>query len=163
MNMTSYKLKGCDIKMINKLVKDKILYEIDITNSISILVAEILSTYSIKDCVKIIMDRGDIHDAYVKFYNRTGSDIDTSNKLQFHRELAYYYVNNIVNLKIDEKLMIFMSSNQKQECAICLEEINSHNPLSIKRTICNHTFHNNCLFEWKRRCSTCPICRNVNI
>lgn len=163
MNMSSYKLKGCYVKDINILVKNKLVYGLDITSSINIMVIQILNLYTIKDCINIIINRGDLHDAYVKCYNRLGGDIDTSNKLQFHRDLAFYYVNEIVNLKIDEKIAIFMSNEEKDECVICLEEINKNDTNSMKKTGCNHTFHLNCLIEWKRRCSTCPICRNSNI
>ena len=163
MNMIAYKLKGCDARSINKIVHKKLYLGEDITNDISIMVSEILSLYTINDCVSVIMNRADIHDAYIKYYNRTSGEIDTYNKLQFHRELVFYYVNEIVNMKIDEKIMILSSSQEPIECVICLEEIKIKNKKTMIKTVCNHTFHINCLMEWKRRCNTCPLCRIVTI
>lgn len=40
-------------------------------------------------------------------------------------------------------------------CPICLEDI-IH---SFKKMICSHKFHNNCILEWKKYNSSCPICR----
>ncbi|CAB9503908.1 RING finger protein ETP1 [Seminavis robusta] len=53
-------------------------------------------------------------------------------------------------------------------CAVCLEHINfteeddnagesSSTPSSILTTVCNHTFHLNCLLQWQD--SPCPVCR----
>lgn len=149
------RLKGCYSKDINALAKLKMIDGCDIKSHISHIVYRIICSYTIKDCINVIISRGDIHDAYVKYYNRTDGNIDTSNKLIFHRELAFYYVNEYVNSKIVEKCEAFA----KNECIICLEEITS----SLIKTACNHTFHSNCLTEWKKRCNTCPICRSANI
>ena len=41
------------------------------------------------------------------------------------------------------------------ECAICLEPINSQT-LTIS---CGHTYHSNCLLNWFEYNMTCPVCR----
>lgn len=97
------RLKGCYSKDINVLAKLKMIDGCDIKSHISHLVYRIICSYTIKDCINVIISRGDIHDAYVKYYNRTDGNIDTSNKLIFHRELAFHYVDEYVNSKIMEK------------------------------------------------------------
>ena len=54
--MSSYKLKGCYVKDINILVKNKLVYGLDITSSINIMVIQILNLYTIKDCINIIIN-----------------------------------------------------------------------------------------------------------
>ena len=46
---------------------------------------------------------------------------------------------------------------KENRCSICLEDLND----DIMTTSCGHTFHNNCINEWKNHASTCPICRKV--
>lgn len=41
------------------------------------------------------------------------------------------------------------------ECSICMEVNNNQ----TMKTVCNHEFHEKCLFEWMKHSSTCPICR----
>lgn len=43
-----------------------------------------------------------------------------------------------------------------EDCPICYEELR----LETKTTRCNHTFHKECLEEWLRSESICPLCRN---
>ena len=40
-------------------------------------------------------------------------------------------------------------------CSICLDDNND----AIVNTLCCHTFHENCLNEWKKINNTCPLCR----
>ncbi|EAS06275.2 anaphase-promoting complex subunit 11 RING-H2 finger protein (macronuclear) [Tetrahymena thermophila SB210] len=47
--------------------------------------------------------------------------------------------------------------NGKQTCSICLIEFNSDE--QIRQTICNHTFHSQCLNDWLQKNDNCPICR----
>jgi hypothetical protein len=43
-------------------------------------------------------------------------------------------------------------------CVICLGELNSNQLL--RKLVCNHIFHEECLFGWiGRQEATCPICR----
>ncbi|KAL4449773.1 hypothetical protein ABPG74_008146 [Tetrahymena malaccensis] len=47
--------------------------------------------------------------------------------------------------------------NGKQQCSICLIEFISQE--KIRQTICNHTFHSQCLNDWLQKNDNCPICR----
>lgn len=61
--------------------------------------------------------------------------------------------------------------NDYYECPICLDFISHNNIISnnildiknkdgvIKLNKCNHVFHYNCLTEWFKKESTCPLCR----
>eukprot|EP00931_Biecheleriopsis_adriatica_P048022 TRINITY_DN27730_c0_g1_i1.p1 TRINITY_DN27730_c0_g1~~TRINITY_DN27730_c0_g1_i1.p1 ORF type:complete len:330 (+),score=32.26 TRINITY_DN27730_c0_g1_i1:62-991(+) len=49
-------------------------------------------------------------------------------------------------------------SKLPSECCICQENFGPD--LVIKRTPCNHTFHEECLGDWLRVTTTCPLCRN---
>ena len=42
-----------------------------------------------------------------------------------------------------------------------LAEYNAENPRIIAK--CQHHFHLSCIFEWKERSDTCPICDQVCI
>ncbi len=50
------------------------------------------------------------------------------------------------------------SSNlpEGHECSICMTEINLDDSF---KTICQHTFHKNCLDEWRKNSQSCPLCR----
>lgn len=45
--------------------------------------------------------------------------------------------------------------DQEQECAICLDNIQSG---AVKQQ-CDHAFHKSCINRWLDTCITCPICR----
>ena len=46
------------------------------------------------------------------------------------------------------------------ECSVCL--LSNENPDKNDVTLCNHTFHKNCLSNWLNICpkKSCPICRD---
>ena len=43
-----------------------------------------------------------------------------------------------------------------EECSICLEEILGSSDIELK---CGHTFHRDCIKEWKNHNNSCPNCR----
>jgi hypothetical protein len=43
------------------------------------------------------------------------------------------------------------------ECGICYENLNGRKV--VRKLNCQHIFHQTCLFEWLKKCSTCPFCR----
>lgn len=49
--------------------------------------------------------------------------------------------------------------NKKEEiCSICLDNIKTGD--EYYETVCSHTFHYDCLYEWSMVSINCPICRN---
>mmetsp|Transcript_109333 Transcript_109333/g.172300 ORF Transcript_109333/g.172300 Transcript_109333/m.172300 type:complete len:337 (-) Transcript_109333:58-1068(-) len=44
------------------------------------------------------------------------------------------------------------------ECCVCTDPFDAGR--SIKRTTCQHYFHEDCLGKWLRYSTTCPLCRN---
>ncbi len=42
-------------------------------------------------------------------------------------------------------------------CSVCLN--NNMNDTNSRKLDCGHTFHTLCLDRWKKRSSTCPLCR----
>jgi hypothetical protein len=48
------------------------------------------------------------------------------------------------------------SSNNSEECSICLEELNQNDKLKL---ICGHKFHYKCINTWLIKNNRCPICR----
>lgn len=50
------------------------------------------------------------------------------------------------------------SFNDKDDCAICLENIGD---VDISITNCNHYFHTSCLLKIKK--NECPLCKNILI
>lgn len=43
------------------------------------------------------------------------------------------------------------------QCMVCLSNFTSGE--EVRRLPCNHLFHVNCIDEWLRRCTDCPICK----
>jgi len=43
------------------------------------------------------------------------------------------------------------------QCMICLSNFEDHE--EVRRLPCHHIFHANCIDEWLRRCTDCPICK----
>jgi hypothetical protein len=44
----------------------------------------------------------------------------------------------------------------QEQCSICWTSMNETNSRKLD---CGHTFHTRCIDRWKRRNSTCPMCR----
>ena len=44
------------------------------------------------------------------------------------------------------------------ECSICLEEIQCKTKIELHN--CKHVFHKKCIFLWKFKNNTCPMCRS---
>lgn len=57
-----------------------------------------------------------------------------------------------VELSKSDKAVI----EEEDVCPTCLEEYDSENPKIT--TKCQHHFHLACIFEWKERSDTCPVC-----
>ncbi len=49
-----------------------------------------------------------------------------------------------------------------QYCSICLNSIKNEEE-DIKKTKCNHLFHNECISRWLKIKSSCPLCRKFLI
>lgn len=62
-----------------------------------------------------------------------------------------------MHIAIQKNTTLFVP-NMNVDCCICLQNIGSKNP-ACKTTSCGHTFHVDCLLEWRKRSSSCPICR----
>ncbi len=46
---------------------------------------------------------------------------------------------------------------EKKGCAICLTDLESERVIKLP---CEHFFHKECLVNWLRRSTVCPMCRN---
>lgn len=42
-------------------------------------------------------------------------------------------------------------------CSVCLEDIENDSKYVL---VCKHSFHEECIMQWIRRCNTCPLCRS---
>jgi hypothetical protein len=58
--------------------------------------------------------------------------------------------------KLNSKINEFCHLHTHHECIICMSKIPN---LELKKTECNHCFHNQCLDKWLERDNTCPLCR----
>jgi hypothetical protein len=45
-----------------------------------------------------------------------------------------------------------------QACSVCLQEFDLD--VVVRRTVCQHVFHKDCLDEWCLKNLTCPMCRS---
>lgn len=50
-------------------------------------------------------------------------------------------------------------ANEDTDCSICLESLTNQNQPLHHMTICQHTFHANCIKPWIKSKKTCPLCR----
>lgn len=53
---------------------------------------------------------------------------------------------------LDEKIQ-----NENKSCSICIIDFEKEDKISI--TNCNHIFHTDCITEWGKYKTECPICR----
>lgn len=157
-NMTSCILKGCNSKFINSLAMSS-FHGKDINESIKNKAVIIAESYDIKECINIIANYGDFHHVYVQLQLNPQYQIDVSNKLIFHKQIAYLYIKEIiqtkVKIKIDElKLKRRIAiGNGDMTCPICFENVEKDGLI----TQCNHVFHKNCMTRWGK--NICPMCR----
>ena len=119
--MSSYRLKGCPIDIINKLChhiqKYSFVYGEDeykgiINYEVLSLSRRIITTFSIKDCLSIILSQGDLFDAIKR---SEGVELNMNDKLIYHRQLALPYIENIVESKINTKLNIMKMHKSQQK------------------------------------------------
>ena len=70
----------------------------------------------------------------------------------------YNFRNNIVVPTQIVNENIETNVEEKETCRICLDDLCSreHNKMELE---CGHSFHKDCLEEWRRENNTCPICR----
>jgi len=54
-----------------------------------------------------------------------------------------------------------LSSDGKMVCAICLEEMDEEEGNLFTVPNCSHTFHNDCIAQWKEISRKCPFCRGL--
>ena len=59
---------------------------------------------------------------------------------------------------IDESTYDFLNKKKGdyQDCVICLEPMNYDDKLTV--IICSHIFHKECLNDWKKKKTICPLC-----
>ena len=152
--MINCRLKGCNAKFINEQVKC-VLQDEDILDHIKSKSIQILKSYSIIDCMKIITKFGDIHNAFLKYdrmidVNDDDDEEGNKIKLYFHRNLTYSYIYKIIRCKIDNKVHKFrvkhiLKTAEKHNCPICLCDIK---PKGMFVSRCGHVYHYNCVRTW---------------
>ena len=157
----SNRIKDCRADIINKLsihierqsqfYNESEYYNI-IKYEVNSLSCRIVSNYSIKDCINIIISNGDIFDAIKKSED---IKLDSTNKLLYHRQLALPFIEEFIENKINIKLFLMKTHKEDRICSICFEEI-TNKTLTI--TKCKHIFHKCCLNKWSKK--TCPMCRS---
>ena len=157
-SVSSYRLKGFSVKLINRFVSVSIELNQDIYNrllpaEVNHLSKIIIDKYTIADCISIIISNGDIFDAIKR---SEGIELNMNDKLIYHRQLVTPYVREWILNKINVKVFLLKTKKTPHDrtCSICLEEI-THATIAI--TKCKHVFHKCCLNNWKK--STCPMCR----
>ena len=45
------------------------------------------------------------------------------------------------------------------ECSICMEDLHGNNA-KVKKLVCDHEFHGECIDGWFEKKNSCPLCRN---
>jgi hypothetical protein len=83
--------------------------------------------------------------------------IKTCFQAREHHELIPIYIQTVRSNDIDiETIAPLTEEILEDACSICLEPLQT---IRYKRkTICGHTFCSECLHEWIRKKTTCPMC-----
>jgi hypothetical protein len=160
LNIATSLLKGCDAKFINDVATSSLNGK-DVLIQIHNKAVRVVNEYDINECIKVITKYGDFHDAYLKMTSspEIQSNI-SSNKLKFHRQVAFIYVKQVIETKFKVKIDAIKlkrkisSGSCDMTCSICLENIDN----DAQFTTCNHAFHRTCMTKWGRK--ICPMCRS---
>ena len=67
---------------------------------------------------------------------------------------------HIINIPSDEYINV--KDNDNKSCCICLVDFEDNSKISILPK-CNHIFHTECIIEWGKYKTSCPVCRNTCI
>ena len=157
--MASCILKGCNSKFINSLAMSS-FHGKDINENIKNKAVIIADSYDINECINIIANYGDFHHVFIQLQLNPQYEIDVSNKLIFHKQIAYLYIKEIIETKIKVKVdsiklkRRIARGNCDITCSICLENVEKN----VLFTPCNHIFHRKCMTQWDR--NICPMCRS---
>ena len=98
MTMSAYRLKGCPAEKINNLVIQFDRYSQFYTEAeynrryemyVDNLTYHVVNKYTIKECISLIVANGDFLDAIKK---SIGVQLDMTDTLKFHRQLASPYI-----------------------------------------------------------------------
>lgn len=184
------RIKGCNNSFINYMAKNQFYKGLNVDASIDYKTFQLVSTYNIRDCLKIILSNDNLYNAFIrsnksdnpfKFndeiininnnVNDNNNQINDNKKIinDFHRKLAFDYVKEIINKKIEYRVnqiinfeMFIKNNNSDKTCSICLGEFtNNQNNVDIWFiSNCDHLFHKKCISKWRR--NSCPLCRKRN-
>lgn len=62
-------------------------------------------------------------------------------------------------LEIDSIKYNVIENDKEKNCSICLSDFDNEDMVSCIKE-CQHIFHTNCIKEWGKYKTTCPVCRN---
>ncbi len=69
--------------------------------------------------------------------------------------------NNIVVIQPNGEITNTLQQGQEKKkddlCSVCLIEFEMED--LVRKTICDHLFHKECLEQWLKKHENCPICR----
>ncbi|KAF3328450.1 E3 ubiquitin-protein ligase RING1-like protein [Carex littledalei] len=54
------------------------------------------------------------------------------------------------------------STDESEKCAVCLDKL-EETGRNQTRLVCNHIYHEDCIFKWVSNHKTCPLCRVVAV
>ena len=57
--------------------------------------------------------------------------------------------------------IVYTPNENIEDCAICQENFQLFS--IVTKLECEHLFHTDCISEWFKNASTCPLCRNEDI
>ena len=97
-------------------------------------------------------------------FNNNQQNIITENIFEIMNECFYILFDNNKHMKIHyfkkSKMIIYKNEKILNDCCcICLDNMNIDDTIN-EIIICKHIFHNNCLIEWLKQNTNCPLCRN---
>jgi len=68
-----------------------------------------------------------------------------------------------VSTLVEKKVLLEVTESDlkkiEEECSICLRQLVK--TATVKKTKCQHVFHEDCIVQWFQSSSKCPLCRRV--
>ena len=85
-------------------------------------------------------------------------DIVSSNKLKFFRWTRVFKLKkNKKAVNLDKLPILFVNCDEDAHCAICISDYEDND--LIRQISCSHHFHSDCVDEWFKLNSSCPLCK----
>jgi len=97
---------------------------------------------------------------YYDYLMNTDDEMNQVLQQSLNEQPTLEKTDHIINIPFQEYKNV--KNNDNKNCCICLVDFEDDSKISILPK-CNHIFHNDCIIEWGKYKTSCPVCRNTCI